>query len=358
MTGTTPSKSRATIRQVASAAGVSIATVSRVLNGRPDVAPQTREAVLRVVRDHGFSTNRNARALSGGRTGLVGVTLPVVQGGYFSSILAGVTEGLYNEDMRVVLCPTLHQYEREVNLLQRLLHGTTDAGILMLPEESNEELRALQRQGYPFVVVDPRAPTEDGIAAVSAANASGARRATEPRLELGHRRIGAITGPSMWLASSERLNGFRSALAAAGVLAEPSLVREAGFEVGAGDAAAAPLLDLPERPTAIFAFNDELAVSVMRAARERGLRVPDDVSVVGFDDSEKARITTPGLTSVRQPLAEMGRMAVTLLLQMLENDRVEGVSVELAIRLVERDSAAPPPVALRGSTKTAAVAAS
>src|SRR6185503_8048562 len=114
----TTQKSRATIREVASAAGVSIATVSRVLNGRPDVAPQTREAVLRVVRDQGFSTNRNARALSGGRTGLVGVTLPVVHGGHFTAILAGVTEGLYEQDMRVVLCPTLHQYEREVNLLE------------------------------------------------------------------------------------------------------------------------------------------------------------------------------------------------------------------------------------------------
>src|SRR5918911_4993230 len=114
-------KPRATIREVASAAGVSIATVSRVLNGRPDVSPETREAVLKVVQEHGFSTNRNARALSGGRTGLVGVTLPVVQGGYFSAILAGVTDGLYDEDMRVVLCPTLHQYEREVNLLGRLM---------------------------------------------------------------------------------------------------------------------------------------------------------------------------------------------------------------------------------------------
>src|SRR5690349_15388448 len=99
-------KPRATIREVASAAGVSIATVSRVLNGRPDVAPETREAVLKVVQEHGFSTNRSARALSGGRTGLVGVTLPVVQGGYFSAILAGVAEGLYEEDMRVVLSPT------------------------------------------------------------------------------------------------------------------------------------------------------------------------------------------------------------------------------------------------------------
>src|SRR5437762_3204758 len=177
---------RATIREIARAAGVSIATVSRVINGRPDVAPGTREAVLRVVREHGFSTNRNARALSGGRTGLVGVTLPIVEAAYFAFILSGAAEALYEQDMRLVLCPTLHQHDREVTLLDRLMHGTTDGAILMLPEESNAELRALQRHGYPFVVVDPREALDEGIPAVSAAHASGARAATEHLLALGH----------------------------------------------------------------------------------------------------------------------------------------------------------------------------
>src|SRR5918911_184040 len=195
---------RATIREIARAAGVSIATVSRVMNGRPDVSPRTREVVLRVVREHGFSTNRNARALSGGRTGLVGVTLPIVEAAYFAVILSGAAEALYEQDMRMVLCPTRHQHEREVTLLGRLMHGTTDGAVLMLPEETNEELRALQRLGYPFVVVDPRVPLDDGVAAVSAANASGARAAVQHLLGLGHRRIAAVTGIPEWLASIER----------------------------------------------------------------------------------------------------------------------------------------------------------
>ncbi len=186
---------RATIRGVASAAGVSIATVSRVLNGRPDVAAETREAVLRAVREQGFTTNRNARALSGGRTGLVGVTIPLVEAAYFGIILSGASEALYEQDMRIVLCPTLHQHDREVTLLDRLMRGTTDGAVLMLPEESSAELKALQRD-FPFVVVDPRVALDEGIPVVSAAHAAGARAATEHLLALGHRRIGAITGPA------------------------------------------------------------------------------------------------------------------------------------------------------------------
>src|SRR5687767_7599366 len=333
---------RATIRGVASAAGVSIATVSRVLNGRPDVAPETREAVLRAVREQGFSTNRNARALSGGRTGLIGVTVPLVEAAYFGLILSGTSEALYEQDMRIVLCPTLHEHDREVTLLDRLIRGTTDGAVLMLPEESSAELKALQDQGFPFVVVDPRVSLDETIPVVSAAHAAGARAATEHLLELGHRRIGAITGPPEWIACTERINGYHGALAAAGVLPDPALVAVSDFRNGPVTAAAATaLLDLPDPPTAIFAFNDNVAVGVMRAARARGLRIPEDLSVVGFDDSEQAEIVVPTLTTVRQPLAEMGRMAVSLLLRLLENQRVDALRIQLATKLVVRESTGP-----------------
>src|SRR5262245_45765674 len=281
-------RSRATIRDIASLAGVSIATVSRVLNDRPDVAPETREAVLQVVRAHGFSTNRSARGLSAGRTGIVGVTLPYIEGPYFAFILSGASEALYEQDMRLVLCPTMHEHDREVTLLDRLMHGTTDGAILLLPSESNEELKSLQDDGYPFVVVDPRLPLTEGIPSVSAAHASGARAATQHLLKLGHRRIAAITGPEGWAATEERLSGYHAALVAAGVVPDPELEIHADFLIDGGFAAASALLDLPERPTAIFAFNDNLAVGALRAARVRGVRVPDDLSVVGFDDSEQA----------------------------------------------------------------------
>ena len=141
---------------VAQKAGVSTSTVSRVLNNRPDVSPETREAVGRVLRDQNYTTNRNARALSAGRTGLIGFTIPYVYGDYFTSILAGATEALYELDMRAVLCPTRQEHDREVTLLERLMNDTTDGALVLLPEESNEELRGLQAFGFPFVVIDPR----------------------------------------------------------------------------------------------------------------------------------------------------------------------------------------------------------
>jgi LacI family transcriptional regulator, galactose operon repressor len=333
---------RATIRDIASEAGVSIATVSRVLNGRPDVAAETREAVLTVVRERGFSTNRSARALSGGRTGLVGLATPFIHGPYFASILSGAAEALYEQDTRIVVCSTHHHHDREVTLLDRLMHGTTDGAILLLPEETNEELLALHRQRFPFVVADPRVAVAEGIASVSAAHSSGARAATEHLLSLGHRRIGALTGPRGMLATEERLNGYHAALVAAGVVPDPTLEVPSNWQIEGGGEAALKLLDRRDRPTAVFAFNDNVAVGTMRAARRLGLRVPEDLSIVGFDDVEFAELLGPALTTVRQPLEEMGRMAVSLLTRLIEQQPVEALRVELATRLVVRESTAPP----------------
>ncbi len=333
---------RATIRDIASKAGVSIATVSRVMNDRPDVAPVTRERVLEVVREHGFTINRSARALSHGKTGLIAITIPIVHAEYFAFILSGAAEALYEQDMRVVLCPTQHEAEREVRLLERLKGGTVDGAILMLPSEPSSELKALAKKGYPFVVVDDREPLDPQIPAVSAAHSTGARDATQHLLKLGHRRIAAITGPRAWVADAERLNGYHAALAAAGIHPDPALEIESDFQREGGYESAVRLLTMPEPPTAIFAFNDNLAIGVLKAARERGLSVPNDLSVVGFDDSEQAAVVSPALTTVRQPLAEMGRMAVSLLLRQLDQQRLEALRVELATKLIVRSSTAPP----------------
>jgi LacI family transcriptional regulator len=337
-----PFRGRATIRDIADLAGVSIATVSRVLNDRPDVAPETRENVLQVVREHGFSTNRGARGLSSGRTGMIGLTLPLVADAYFGPILSGAAEALYESDMRIVLAPTLHEHDREVSLLERLMRGTTDGAILLLPEESADELLMLQRQEFPFVIVDPRESPPEGVACVAAMHSAGAKQATEHLLALGHRRIGAIAGAPGWYATEERLLGFRAALAGAGILLDPELVVYSDWRIPRGTKAAEELLSLPDPPTAIFGFNDNVAIGALHAARNRGLSVPGDLSVVGFDDTTQAVIVTPRLTSVRQPLAEMGRMGVSLLIRIIEGQRVDAMRMELSTTLVVRESTAPP----------------
>jgi LacI family transcriptional regulator len=332
-----------TIREIADLAGVSIATVSRVLNGREDVSDETREAVRRVIRENGYTANRNARGLSAGRTGLVGVLVPLVYPVYFSAILAGASEALYEQEMRVVLSPTQHQHEREVSLLDRLMHGgATDGALIVLPEESSEELERALDAGYPFVVVDPLMPLDERIPSVSAAHMSGADQAMRHLLSLGHRRIGAITGPPGWVATEDRRRGYRAALASAGIPLDPALEVEADFEITEGEEAAGSLLDMHNPPTAVFAFNDNIAIGTMRAARSRGLRIPEDISIVGFDDVEHATIVTPRLTTVRQPLAEMGRTAVSLLIRLLEHQSFETLNVQLATRLVVRESTAAP----------------
>jgi LacI family transcriptional regulator len=334
-------RGRVTIRDVAELAGVSIATVSRVANGHTDVASPTRQLVERVIRESGYRGSPRAHTAP---TGLVGIAIPLVQPSYFAGILSGAAEALYEHGMRAVLCPTRHSLEREMSLLERLAGGETDGAILVLPEESPAELQALASHGFRYVVVDPHGAVADGIAVVAAAHSSGAMQATRHLLELGHRRIGAISGPQGWLASDERLRGYHGTLATAGVLPEPGLVRHSNFIIGGGREAALELLSMPDPPTAIFAFNDTMAIGAMQAVSARGLRVPADVSVVGFDDTAEAAIAVPALTTVRQPVAEMGRTAVSLLLRQLRNRQIEPLRVELETRLVVRESTAPPRV--------------
>jgi LacI family transcriptional regulator len=333
---------RTTIRQIAAEAGVSIATVSRVLNGRDDVSDETRDLVSRIIRENGYTANRSARGLSAGRTGLVGILVPLVYPAYFAGILAGAAEALSERGLQIVLSPTGGEHDREVTVLDRL-HGLSDGALIILPEESSEELERLLDSGYRFVVLDPLMPLDERIPSVSAAHTSGADQAMRHLLDLGHRRIAQITGPRGWLATEDRRRGYRAALAAAGILPDPALEVEAVPEIAPGRDAAEQLLDLSQPPTAIFAFNDNIAIGAIQAAKARGLRVPEDLSIVGFDDVENATIVTPALTTVRQPLAEMGRTGVSLLIRLLEGQRFETLHVELATRLVVRDSTAPAP---------------
>lgn len=334
---------RWSIHDIAARAGVSVTTVSRVLNGRPDVAEATRAAVLQQVAETGYQTNRSARGLVNGRTDLIGVVVPVVQAEYFGQLVAGVAEALYEHDLHVVLGPTHNEHERERTLLARLMHGTTDGAILIHPSQTNDELLLVRRREFPLVVIDPPLTVDRSIPVVGSAHWSGGRIATEHLLELGHRRIAVITGPLQWVASKDRLAGYRSALQEAGIEPDSELYLATDFTVEGGKQAAERLLDLPNRPTAIFALNDNMAVGALHAAKQRGIAVPEELSLVGVDDAGLAGNVVPRLTTVRQPLQEMGRVAVSVLWRILQERRVEAAPILLSTQLVIRESTAPVP---------------
>jgi LacI family transcriptional regulator len=275
------------------------------------------------------------------RTGLVGVLVPLINDSYFTAMLAGVAEGVYEQGLKLVLCPTWHDHAREVVLLERL-RRETDGAMLILPEHSSDELARMLSLGYPVVVIDPLLTVDERVPAVLYDHAAGAEQAMRHLLALGHRRIAAITGPPGWMAEVERVRGYEAALAAAGIERDPALVLSADFEVEPGAEAAGRLLDQPQRPTAILCFNDWMAVGAMRAARERGLRVPDDVSVMGYGDVVWASYLTPTLTTIRQPLTDMGRAAVSMLARVQAGER-GAMRIELPTRVVIRDSTGPAP---------------
>jgi LacI family transcriptional regulator len=277
-----------------------------------------------------------------GRTGLIGTIVPVVYNVYFSAIVAGVVEAAYEHELGLVLWPTQHEHSTEVSLVDPVTRSATDGAVMILPQQSSEELVRLLDGSWPFVVVNPRLPLDGQVPCVSVANRSGADQAMEHLLALGHRRIAAITGPPGRVATEERRSGYRAALGAAGIERDPVLEVEADFQFEPGADAAGSLLDLPEPPTALFAFSDSIAIGAMDAARERGVRVPEDLSVVGFNDEPFATFVSPRLTTVRQPLAQMGRTAVALLLRLLAPSRPGPLQIELPTRLVVRGSTAPP----------------
>lgn len=335
------SSSKALIWDIAREAGTSIATVSRALNGKAEVAPATREHILRIAQTKGYISGQQAHSLTGRR--LIGFTVPEVRSPYFVEIMQGAAEALETYEASLVVCPTAYQSERERSLLQRLLHNGVDAAFLLFPSESNAELLQLQQSGYPFVVIEPAFALSDQLLTVTATDIAGGRQATEYLLSLGHRRIGIITGPGDWCASIDRLAGYHAVLTSAGMAIDPALTVRADFTVEGGVQAAHRLFDLPDPPTAIFALNDDMAVGTLRAAEERGLRVPEDVSIIGFDDAIFASYTTPALTSVRQPLREQGRVGVDLLFRKMQGQSIEARRIELSTQLMVRRSTGPVP---------------
>jgi LacI family transcriptional regulator len=337
-------KRRTTLAEIAGAAGVSVATVSKVLNDRADVAAETRRRVQKHLRDSDYRPAGSGplRQPELGRS--IEVVVPGLRNAYIITVLDGIISSASADGFEVVIGRTFTSDSALVNS-QALLRSKRAGAIFITADTSSASLTALDDAGFPVVVVDPIRVGDNKFISIGATNFTGGVTAAEHLLSLGHRRIGHAGGPQSADGSHARLAGYSSALRKAGIELDETLVTHCAFSYDAARQAARYLLDRPDRPTAIFAASDDIALGVMEEARRRSIRVPQDLSVVGFDDTFIAGRSAPPLTTVAQPLLEMGRVATRSLAQMISNDVVGTRHIELATRLVVRDSSAPPPVA-------------
>jgi LacI family transcriptional regulator, repressor for deo operon, udp, cdd, tsx, nupC, and nupG len=332
------------IYEVARRAGVSTATVSRVLSQPDIVAPSTRSRVLRAVERLGYEPNAAAKNLRTLRTAKLLVTVPDISNPFFSLILRGIEDAAQRAGYSVLLGDTQHDPEREERYALMLKRKEADGLIVLghrLPRHAAELVRAIAPRCAPVVNGCEFSPTL-GIPSVHIDNATAAADAMDHLYRLGHRRIGIVTGPLISPLSRDRLSGVTARAKAARAQGE-LIVVNGDFSIESGLVAAERLLGRRRPPTAIFCFNDEMAMGVLETARRRRVRVPDDVSVVGFDDIRFSRYTDPPLTTVAQPMRAIGEGAVRLLLQILQGDGTSAPdSVTLPHMLTVRSSTAPP----------------
>ncbi len=327
---------RTTLAAVARLAGVSVATVSKVVNGRSDVAPETRSRVQELLQRYDYV------APVGRRAGLAApATVEVQFAGDLRPYVAEALEGIVAAATELAVSVVISQPDQGPRWTRDLVALGRRALIAVTSVYTPAYLDALTQAGPPLVVLDPLHLPHSDINSVGSTNFAGGFAATQHLLGLGHRRIAYLGGPAMAAANQARVHGYRAAMEARKAPVPGPYVRSGDFTYQAGVAGAAALLDLTDPPTAVFAGNDEIALGVIETARTRGLRIPEHLSVVGFDDTLLARMAAPPLTTVRQPLREMGGVALRTALRLADGERLDSHHVELATELVVRASTAP-----------------
>lgn len=324
------------INDVAAIAGVSIKTVSRVVNKAPNVSEHLRERVVAAIQQLDYRPNQSARRLAGGRSFMIAFLYNNPVASYISGIQAGAVRRCRELGYHLVVELIPLEGEERFDILEGLAAALRPDGVFLAPPLSDDPavLEWLSRKKLPCArIAGPE--TGHSLNIATPEHAAG-RMVADHLVALGHRRIGIITPPPSHEAAAHRVDGFREGLAKAGLAQEPALFVEGGFDYESGIAAGARLLGLDEPPTAIFATNDDMAMGVLQGARQRGLKVPDDVSVVGFDDTPASATAWPPLTTVRQPLAQMGAAVIDALIN------APAKAPQFQFELVRRDSSAPP----------------
>lgn len=333
-----------TIKQVAARAGVSFTTVSHVVNRTRPVSDAARLRVERAIAELGYFPSAVARALKTSQTRILGVIVPNITNPFFSELMRGIEDACERNHYAVFLCNGDDDRERQGRSIDTLLERRVDGVLLATPTGPAAELaKRLTAARLKAVIVDRRVA---GLEAdrVLIDHPGGARVAVEHLLALGHRRIACLAGPASFAASRARVSGWRKALARAGIAPRGSWLLEGDFRAEAGHALAGPLLERGE-VTAIFASNDLLGIGALRAAAERGLAVPRDLSVVGFDGIEMGAFTYPALTTVGHPIRAIGETAATVLIERLAGRGAGPRDVIVAPRLILRESTGPAPAA-------------
>jgi LacI family transcriptional regulator len=333
---------RSTMAQIAMEAGVSTTTVSKVLNQLPGVGAQTRARIQRVIEQHDYVQNHAARHLRKGQSGLIDLVIMRLEGGYDLGIMHGIQEALEESGHRLVVFATNENEATERLWLRRLLDQSTAGVLLLLPYERIGIAKALMAQNIPFVAIGDRNEPTTAFPTIGSTIWLGGYTATEFLISQGHRRIGIITGPLHLTTSRARLAGYREALERAGIPIDPALICEGNYLLGDGVKQTYALLDQADPPTAIFAGNDAQAAGVYRVLYQRNIRIPDEMSVIGFDDVTYTAQMSPPLTTIHQPLTEMGKMAANMLLRLIAGQRLDSNHVELSTSLVVRESCAAP----------------
>jgi LacI family transcriptional regulator len=331
-----------TIRDVAQHAGVSIKTVSRVINNEAFVRDETRAKVLRTIDDLGYVVNVSAQRLASGRSYAIGLIYHDASWHYTNHVLQNVLETGRRAGYNVILHPCDARRPGDCQDILRLVSQRSVDGLIFTPPSDNSVtlLNELCASQVPFVRLTPR-DHECPLPYVTTTDRQGAYDMTCYLLSQGHRRIGFIKGPPEQIAGYYRFDGFRTALEEQGIYVHPELVTQGDDHFEAGHACANTLFNIQPRPSAIFTNNDEMASGVLVAAHQKGISVPEQLSVVGFDDIPLSRQVWPPLTTVRQPIRKMAEMATELLIRLLEGEELDAQRYEIPTKLIIRESTAP-----------------